>query len=127
MKSPFTVTFELRDTEPPGLAISRSVVDPPPKRIASLEPTSVVVPEPVIVPTIVAHRETASVSPPSTVSVAALSTVRSRQLTVPAPEVDGAFGVPAGMTALIEELGTPALQLPESLQVELVAPVQVVD
>jgi hypothetical protein len=65
-------------------------------------------------------------SPPSTVNVALGSTVKSRQLTVPAPAVEGAFGVPAGITALIEELGTPALQLRGSFQLVLSEPSQVV-
>ena len=53
-------------------------------------------------------------------------TVKAKHAAVATPDVDGAFGVPAAMTAFTAELGTPALQLPAADQFELTLPVQVV-
>jgi hypothetical protein len=127
VNEPFTVRFESRITATPAsFAIRSDDIEPAPARLTCVPPASVAVPAPVIVPSTVTEPPIESGPRGAMFSVAPAATVRSRQETAPAPAVEAACGVPAGITALVNALGAPALQLPAVAQAELVAPVQVV-
>src|SRR5436853_3629638 len=120
------VTLLDRVTLVPVFATSRFVaMFPAPLRFAAVPPTSRRLPVPAIVPLTVALAETARLNPLAIVSVAPAFTVRESQAAVATPLVDGLFGVPDGMTALVPELGTPPVQLPARLQTELTDPFHV--
>jgi hypothetical protein len=128
VRLPFTVTLLLGLTCPVvDFAISRlAPIVPGPSNAPGVDDTKRISPPPAIEPLTDTFRLTSSWKLGAIVRVAPTLTVRSRHAALKTPDVDGLFGVPAGMTASTPLLGTPALQFPDAFQLELPEPFQVV-